>query len=111
MTLQKLKRHPSRNGLKPLKRLWLQKVKKSIDYRFEQFIQAVHRLYRFMQNKPVHIWMLFLREEQGVVEALKLKWRQHIEMREKLSEIIRTHGLHHSRRVDLVKRSFGCERI
>jgi DNA modification methylase len=64
-----------------------------IGYSFEEIIQALHRLYRFMQKKPVRVWFLFTEAEQDIVNAVLKKWRQHDELVKNTTAIIRKYGL------------------
>lgn len=64
-----------------------------INYQFNDFIQAVHRIYRFQQNKPVEIHILYSDTEHQILKALKAKWQRHNLMVEKMVEIIRECGL------------------
>ena len=51
-----------------------------IDYEFNDFIQAVHRIYRFLQDKPVIIDILYMDTETEILLALQRKWRQYDEL-------------------------------
>lgn len=50
-----------------------------IDYKFNDFIQAIHRIYRFLQTQKVVIDIIYTESEEQVREALEKKWRQHDE--------------------------------
>ena len=82
----------------------------SIDYKFNDFIQAVHRIYRFLQDKVVNIHIIYTREEQAIADALKRKWIQHDELQETMRDIIAKYGLHHNETIQRLTRKFGCER-
>lgn len=82
----------------------------SVNYMFNDFIQAVHRIYRFLQDKEVNIHIIYTVEEQAVVDSLKRKWQQHDLMQEKMRSIVKEFGLHHSQQFEKLSRSFGCER-
>ena len=62
-------------------------------YKFNDFIQAVHRIYRFQQTREVNIHVIFSESESPVVETLKDKWRQHNELVAKMTTILRTYRL------------------
>lgn len=64
-----------------------------VGFKFRDFIQAVHRIVRFLQDREVTIDIVFSERERPVVAELKRKWAQHIEMEERMSEIIRQYGL------------------
>jgi len=64
-----------------------------IGFKFNDFIQAIHRVQRFLQTKPVRIDLIFSEAERSVRAALEGKWKRHAEMCARMSEIIRTYGL------------------
>ena len=80
-----------------------------IDYRFNDFIQAVHRIYRFLQTKDVEIHIIHTEAEVAIRDALKVKWAKHIDTRERMRAIIKEKGLVPDLDL-LVKRSMGIER-
>lgn len=82
-----------------------------IDYEFNDFIQAIHRCYRFLQDKPVIIDIIYMETEQEVLKVLKEKWSQYNEMTEKMEAIIKKYGLAQADAVEEMKRSIGVERI
>lgn len=67
-----------------------------IDYRFEDFIQAIHRTYRFQQKHPVDVHIIYAESEDQILETLKRKWQEHDELVEKMREIVRKYGLNRS---------------
>lgn len=64
-----------------------------IDYKFNDFIQAIHRIHRFKQTKKVIIYVIFTQNERDVLKELKRKWKQHIELQENMINIVREYGL------------------
>ena len=64
-----------------------------IGFKFKDFIQAIHRCYRFLQTKPVRLDLIYTEAERGVRAALEAKWQRYKEQTEKMSEIIRQYGL------------------
>ncbi len=81
-----------------------------IDYEFNDFIQAVHRIYRFLQTKPVVIDIIYMDTEGEILLALKRKWTQYEELSAKMEEIIKEYGLG-SVALEILKRSIGCDRV
>lgn len=81
-----------------------------IDYEFNDFIQAVHRIYRFLQTKPVVIDIIYMDTEGEILLALKRKWNQYDELSERMEEIIKEYGLG-SVALEILKRSIGCDRV
>lgn len=82
-----------------------------IDYKFNDFIQAVHRIYRFGQNKEVNIHIIYAKEEQPILDSLKNKWQLHEEQRAAMRKIVQEYGLNHADAIGQLSRSFGCERL
>lgn len=64
-----------------------------IDYKFNDFIQAVHRIYRFKQSKEVHIYIIHTNNEHHILKTLKAKWRNHIELQTEMINLVRNYGL------------------
>ncbi|MBE8727958.1 DNA methyltransferase [Flavobacterium hungaricum] len=64
-----------------------------IDYKFNDFIQGIHRLYRFKQEKEVNVWVIFTNNEREVLKTLKDKWRKHIELQTEMINLVREYGL------------------
>lgn len=81
-----------------------------IDYEFNDFIQAVHRIYRFLQKDPVTIDILYMDTESEILIALQRKWKQYDELSEKMEEIIKEYGLG-SLAFESLKRTIGCDRV
>lgn len=82
-----------------------------IGFKFNDFIQSVHRIYRFLQDKECHIYLIYTDTEKQVLKVLQEKWRRHNEMVEVMSEIIKKHGLSTLHMADELARSIGCERV
>ncbi|WP_288935616.1 DNA methyltransferase [uncultured Sphingomonas sp.] len=81
-----------------------------VGFKFNDFIQAIHRLQRFQQPQPVEVDIIFAETEREVVRDLQAKWARHDELAARMSEIIRRHGLQHEVALASLKRSIGCER-
>ncbi len=82
-----------------------------IGFKFADWIQSVHRLYRFLQTRTVRIDLIYTEAERDVRRTLERKWRQHEEMVQKMTEIIRTYGLAHAALDGMLERSLGVERV
>lgn len=79
------------------------------DYFFNDFIQLIHRTYRFLQTEDVHVHIIITEKETAIKDSLLSKWEKHIDTRSKQRLIIKEKGLVSS--LDgLIKRSMGCER-
>lgn len=64
-----------------------------IGFKFNDFIQAIHRIQRFQQTRRVRIDLIHSEAERSVKDVLLGKWKRHEEMCARMSEIIRTYGL------------------
>lgn len=81
-----------------------------IDYEFNDFIQAIHRIYRFLQAEPVIIDIIYMDSESEILRALKQKWKQYDELTETMEQLIRTYGLG-TAALETLKRTIGVERV
>ncbi|HZF99903.1 MAG TPA: DNA methyltransferase [Chitinophagales bacterium] len=81
-----------------------------IDYKFNDFIQAVHRIYRFLQDKPVDIHILYTDSEEQILKTLQAKWSRHNVMVKKMTDIISEFGLSNTRIQSDLSRTIGVER-
>ena len=82
-----------------------------IGFKFNDFIQSVHRIYRFLQHKEVVIDIIYSEGERQVRKTLERKWEQHKHMVNKMGEIIREHGLSLSAMNQHLKKALGVERV
>jgi len=82
-----------------------------IDYEFNDFIQAIHRVYRYLQDQEVIIDILYMETEQQILKVLMKKWDQHNELSEKMTAIIKKYGLSSTNLLEKIKRTMGCERV
>jgi hypothetical protein len=82
-----------------------------IEYKFNDFIQAVHRIYRFMQTKVVNIHIIFTESERGILDELKRKWKDHNMMVEKMIAIIKRYGLSATAKEKQLTRSMFEKRV
>ena len=81
-----------------------------INYKFNDLIQAIHRIYRFQQTKPVEIHIIYADSERPIRREIEAKWARHDRLLEKMTEIISTHGLSKKAiEIDL-QRSIGADR-
>ena len=81
-----------------------------IDHKFNDFIQAIHRIYRFKQNKEVVVDIIFTEAEQGVFDDLMEKWDRHNKQREIMRNIIKEYGLDIEYN-NVMQRAKGVERV
>ena len=64
-----------------------------IDYRFNDKFQAIARIYRFMQQHPVDLYLVYAESEGEIFKSFMQKWAQHREMVSKMTDIVRENGL------------------
>jgi len=64
-----------------------------INYEFNDFIQAVHRIYRFLQTEQVEIHIISTESERKILDTLLKKQEQHYYLVDKMIEIIKEYGL------------------
>lgn len=82
-----------------------------VGFKFNDFIQSIHRVQRFLQTKPVVIDIIYAESEREVVKVMRRKWAQHKELTEKMSDVIREHGLNPLSISTALSRSLGVERV
>lgn len=82
-----------------------------IGFKFNDFIQAIHRIHRFLQPQKVEIHVIYSEAEREILRTLQAKWTQHKEMVENMSAIIKEHGLNTLSMSDILARTIGVERI
>ncbi len=82
-----------------------------IGFKFNDFIQAIHRVQRFGQQSRVRIDIIHSEAEREVLRELLAKWRQHDEMQATMTEIIRKYGLNQLAMQETLARTIGVERM
>lgn len=81
-----------------------------IGFKFNDFIQAIHRIQRFLQTKPVRIDLIYTEAERQIRRDLERKWAQHNEMVSKMTDIIREFGLSQAGMAHSLTRKLGVDR-
>ena len=82
-----------------------------IDYKANDFMQAIHRCYRFLQEEKVIIDIIYMENEQHVKEKLMEKWKNHEKMVAKMTEIVREYGLNDVGRFQKLERKMGVDTV
>ena len=82
-----------------------------IDYKFHDFIQAVHRIYRFLQSEPVIIDIIFTEAEQPIYDDLMEKWKLHDDQQDHMREIVKKYGLSGHGQIERLTRNIGVQRV
>ena len=80
-----------------------------VGYKFNDFIQAVHRIQRFQQKHRVNIHIIYSESEDPVVAALKKKWELHNSLVQKMQALLKKFKL--DLKTMEMKRTIGCDRL
>jgi DNA modification methylase len=81
-----------------------------LGYKFNDWIQAIHRIHRFLQTKPVDIHLIYTESEDAVHDVLMEKWKQDDRLRDNMQQIIRAYGLNNAGSKTEMQRSIGIQR-
>lgn len=82
-----------------------------IDYEFNDFIQAIHRCYRFLQSEDVVIDIIYMENEREIKNVLIEKWKNHNHMVDKMVEIVKKYGLSSACMEKQLERKMGVETV
>jgi len=81
-----------------------------IGFKFNDWIQAIHRIHRFLQAEPVAIDIIYASSEKGVLDNLFAKWERYKTQVAKMGEIIRKYGLSQKGLMEKMQRSVTAKR-
>ena len=81
-----------------------------IGHKFQDFIQAVHRIHRFGQQRECEVHIVYSQAEREIRRSLERKWKQHELQRARMAEIVREYGLSAAAMAQALQRSIGVER-
>lgn len=81
-----------------------------ITHKYEQTIQAVHRIHRFGQQRECRVHLIYAETESEVRENLLTKWQEDEALTDTMSEILREHGLSPQSISAELTRAMGIER-
>lgn len=82
-----------------------------VDYKANDFMQSLHRVYRFLQKEKVIIDIIYMENERGIKDALLRKWKDHDAMVEKMTQIVRRYGLNDTGKFKALQRKMGVETV
>lgn len=82
-----------------------------ITFKFNDLIQACHRLQRYGQTRTVHTHLIHADSERHVHTALMTKWAQHEELTATMTALIEEHGLNHISLTEALRRAVGVDRV
>ncbi len=80
-----------------------------IDYEFNDFIQAIHRCYRFLQTEQVVVDIIYMENERQIKDTLLEKWENHNHMVGKMVDIVRKYGLSRAGKEKGLERKMGVQ--
>jgi DNA modification methylase len=78
-----------------------------VGYKFNDFIQAIHRTARFGQQHQVRIDIIHTEAEREIKADLLAKWRRHDEQQQRMAELVRRFGLDQLAMQDTLARTIG----
>lgn len=81
-----------------------------VGYKFKDFIQALHRILRFQQLHKVIVHIIHTDAEDGVVNILRRKWRNHEAKVKKMVDIVKKYGLVDVAMENELRRTMGVKR-
>jgi DNA modification methylase len=82
-----------------------------VGFKFNDFIQSIHRLQRFLQKNTVRVDLIYTESEREIRKTLERKWQNHNKMINKMTEIIKKYGLSHAEMAQHLTRGIGVERV
>lgn len=81
-----------------------------ISFKFAAFIQALHRLYRFLQDHEVTIDLIYTEAERSVKKILEDKWQRYERQTAHMAQLIQKYGLADAGQREALQRSIGVTR-
>lgn len=82
----------------------------SLNYKAHDLVQAVHRIQRFLQTKEVELHFVYTESEDPIFEELMRKWKEHDQLTERMTEIIKEYGLSNAKQFSEMRRAIGVTR-
>lgn len=82
-----------------------------VTYKFNDTIQAVHRIQRYGQTKPCVVHLIYAETEQEIRDELAAKWVEHDDLTDTMSDVIREFGLDSTAVSAELTRAMGVERV
>lgn len=82
-----------------------------IGFKFNDFIQSIHRLLRFLQPGTVRIDLIYTEAEREIRKQLERKWKQHNTQVKIMTGIIKEFGLSQAAMAQVLTRKMGVERV
>lgn len=82
-----------------------------VDHKFNDLIQAIHRIQRYGQTRTCHAHLIHAESESEIKRDLLEKWDRHEELTSTMTDVIREHGLAPERINEALRRAIGTDRI
>ena len=82
-----------------------------LGFKFNNFIQSLHRIHRYGQSRQVRFDLIHTEAERHIVKQLIRKWNQHNELVKRMTDIIKKFGLSHIEMAQHLARKMGIERV
>lgn len=82
-----------------------------IGFKFNDFIQSIHRIVRFLQKETPRIDLIYTEAEIQVRKSLERKWNEHNKMVKNMTDIIKKYGLTSVGMITALSRKMGVERV
>ncbi|RRJ85933.1 DNA methylase N-4 [Gulosibacter macacae] len=82
-----------------------------VTYKFNDTIQAVHRIQRFGQEHACTVHLIYAETEAEIRDELAAKWVEHDDLTETMSDVIREFGLNSDAISRELTRTMGVERV
>jgi DNA modification methylase len=74
-----------------------------VGYKFNDFIQAVHRIHRFQQKNEVNIHIVHMDSEDAIVAELKAKWKRHDKLQQQMTALMREYRLTNEMTMEMIR--------
>lgn len=74
-----------------------------VGYKFNDFIQAVHRIHRFQQKTEVNIHIVHMDSEDAIVAELKAKWSRHDKLQQQMTALMREYRLTNEMTLEMIR--------
>ena len=82
-----------------------------IGYKFNDFIQAIHRIRRFLQPHQCEIHIIYAQTEIEILRELQRKWAEHDALTGRMADLIGLHGLSTVGIEAELARTIGVQRV
>jgi DNA modification methylase len=81
-----------------------------LNFKFRDFIQSLHRIWRYGQTGKVTVHIIHTDAEDSVRDALERKWKMHDELMAKMRGIVAEFGLTRESLTNGLRRAIGVQR-